>query len=112
MLTVTTKSNRDSSSPIKNQQIVPLNHFVSPIYMTIGKTWKSRNLQYLKENALTARVLGSQIKSRWLAPRLTQPFNLLQLIKSVPGFPGDLVVKNRMSHYCDSADLGQLKTIH
>ena len=73
--------------------------------------------RFLKENALTAWVLGfqflgSQIKSQSLAPRLIHPFNLLHLIKSVLRFPGDLVVKNSMSHYCDSADLRQLKTIH
>ena len=46
-----------------------------------------------------------------LAPRSTQFFILPRSIKSVPGSPGDLMVKSRLSRSC-SAALRQLRPIH
>ena len=47
-------------------------------------------------------IQWSCVQNHWVAPRLTQPFILLRLIKWVPGTSGNLVVKSKLSPRSDS----------
>ena len=42
-------------------------------------------------------IQGSRLENYRQDPELTQPFILLRSIKQVPGTPGDLMVKNKLS---------------
>ena len=41
-------------------------------------------------------IKRSHVQNHWVAPRLTQPFIFLRLIKLVPGISGNLVVKSKL----------------
>ena len=55
---------------------------------------------------------GSHVQNHWVAPRMTQPFILLRLMKWVQGTSGHLVVESKLSPCGDCAALRQLNPIH
>ena len=57
-------------------------------------------------------IQESHVQNHWVAPRSTQPFILLRLIKWVPGNSGEVVVKNKLPHQSGSLALKQLNPIH
>ena len=56
-------------------------------------------------------VQGIQVQKNHVAPRLTQLFILLGVIRWVPGTPGNLVIESKLSLRSSSEALKGLKTI-
>ena len=71
----------------------------------------------MKSNDLVVRTLGYKFRGVGFennkeALRLTKLFMILGLIKCVPGFPGDLVLKSNLSNRSGFAALRHVYAIH
>ena len=71
----------------------------------------------MKSNDLVVRTLGYKFRGVGFennkeALRLTKLFMILGLIKCVPGFPGDLVLKSNLSNRSGFAALRHVHAIH